>query len=277
MRFNKTLLIADADGTLLTDDKRILDADKSAIAELIEGGGMFTIATGRGVSLAKVVVDELGLDLLSTPAVIFNGAVVYDYKKSEFLYKCCLDEKAIDYVEKIMAALPQIGMEILVDGKVYVVSMNEFEQEHIDFGIDADSLIECDYRDVPKAGWIKVLFVDSPQMIDKVIEFTQANPCDCVHMVRSGPSFYEVLPREVNKGTGFRKLIELMDLQGYRVVAAGDYMNDLEMLQQADIAVAAGNAEKVVKDIADVVVCDNNSGVIRNIVEYLKGNVKDGQ
>ena len=270
-KFNNTLMITDADGTLLTDDKRILDIDKAAIAEFINGGGLFTIATGRGVSLARVVVDELGLDLLSLPAVIFNGAAVYDYRKDKFLWKCTLDEKAIEYVERIMKALPDIGMEILVDGKVYVVCINEFEREHIAFGIDADSLIECDYREVPKTGWIKVLFVDAPETIDRLLKFAKENPCEYVHMVRSGPSFYEILPQGVNKGTGFKKLQELMELSDYRIVAAGDYMNDLEMIQQADIGVATGNAEECVKDIADIVVCDNNSGVAADIVDYLKG------
>jgi hypothetical protein len=267
--FNKNLLITDADGTLLTDDKRILDTDKAAIFEFLENGGEFTIATGRGVSLARVVVEELG-ELVNTPAVIFNGAAIYDFKKDEFLWKCSLCEKAQAYFEKLMNAFPNVGVEILIDDDIYVTSTNKYEEDHLELGVM--NPIRCDYSEVPKLGWIKILMVDEPKIIDKVIEFTQANPCEQLHMVRSAPMYYEILPQGVNKGTGFKKLLELLgyENQGYRIIAAGDYMNDLEMLQQADIGVATDNAEQIIKEVADVVVCDNNSGVIRDIVELLK-------
>ena len=53
MDFSKVILMTDLDGTLLTDDKRILPLDLEAIERFRAGGGLFTMATGRGYSMAK--------------------------------------------------------------------------------------------------------------------------------------------------------------------------------------------------------------------------------
>jgi hypothetical protein len=218
--FNKTILITDADGTLLTDGKRVLNIDKAAITEFMKNGGLFTVATGRGVAAMRSVIEALGLDLLSLPAVIFNGAAVYDFKKDEFLWKCELCQKAKEYVEMLLNHFPDIGTEILVDGDVYVINTNELEEMHLKFaGIEP---IRCDYSQVPREGWIKVLLIDVPEKIDEVIEFVKNNPCEQTHTVRSSPMYYEILPKGVNKWTGIKKLLEVMKLRGYRTVTAGD-------------------------------------------------------
>ena len=76
MDFNKVIIMTDLDGTLLTDDKQILQKDLDAIKRFRKGGGLFTVATGRGYAMARRIVDKLKLDM---PAVIFNGASVYDF------------------------------------------------------------------------------------------------------------------------------------------------------------------------------------------------------
>jgi Cof subfamily protein (haloacid dehalogenase superfamily) len=276
--FDKIILITDADGTLLTDDKRILDIDRAAIAEFIENGGLFTIATGRGVSLSRVVARELGisepgrgngLELMNLPAVIFNGAAVYDYKSEKFLWKCALCEEGMAYIRMLMEKFPDIGVEILIDDKIYVVRTNRHEETHLELGVM--NPVRCDLSQVPSDGWIKTLLIDEPEVIDEVIEFSKSSSDSIpVHMVRSAPMYYEVLPKGINKGYGAEKLLDIMRLEGYYIVAAGDYMNDLEMVRAADLSFAVANAEEVVKQAADFVLCDNNSGIIHEIVNYLK-------
>ncbi|MDR0197069.1 MAG: Cof-type HAD-IIB family hydrolase [Oscillospiraceae bacterium] len=265
MNLNGVFLITDADGTILTDDKRILDADRAAVRELTESGGLFTIATGRGLTLARVVARALELEF---PAVIFNGAAVYDFTRECFLWRHTLPEAAKDYVLRVRERFPEIGAEILRGDEVYVISTNSLEEGHLAFG--AVEPIRCSFEEVPPDDWIKVLLVDEPEVIDEVIAFMDGNSFGETHLVRSSPIFYEMLAFGVDKGSGMMKLLELMGISGRYVVAAGDFMNDLEMLRAADLGVAVSNAEEAVKKEAGLVVCDNNSGAIRDIVEYLK-------
>ena len=264
-RLSEVLLAADVDGTLLTDDKRILDKDKAAIRELRENGGLFTIATGRGFAYARPVAEELELDI---PAVIFNGAAVFDYNRDGFLWQCTLPETACETIMLIMERFPTLGVEILRGREVYTVRTNAREEEHIALG--KTNPIRCSIEEVPPDSWIKALFADEPEVIDEVIVFADSLRASNLHLVRSGPVYYEVLPSGVNKGSGLKKLIELAGISGRTIAAVGDFMNDLEMLQAADIKITVANAEEIVKAEAELIVCDNNSGAIHEIVEWLK-------
>ena len=74
MDFKNVIIMSDLDGTLLDDKKEISPKDMESINEFCDKGGMFTIATGRGYSMARPVAQKLKLRI---PAVIFNGSAVY--------------------------------------------------------------------------------------------------------------------------------------------------------------------------------------------------------
>lgn len=66
-----------------------------------------------------------------------------------------------------------------------------------------------------------------------------------------------------------------MGWENYTVAAAGDYDNDLEMLEFADIAVAPRNARDIVKKVADIVTnADCCGGAIAEAIKYLEKNQK---
>jgi Cof subfamily protein (haloacid dehalogenase superfamily) len=262
---NDILLITDADGTLLTDDKRILEKDKAAIRELTENGGLFTIATGRSVPLTKPLAEELKLAI---PAVILNGAAIYDFNTGRFLWQHTLPDKAREYALIFKERFPSMAVEILRGDEVYVVYTNPLEEEHITWGC-ADP-VRCTIDEIPPDNWLKILLVDEPEIIDECISFAAAKKFDGIHLVRSAPIYYEMLPFGANKGSGLKKLLELTGISGRTTVAAGDFMNDIEMLLAADIGVAVKNAEDAVKISAKWIVCDNNSGAVFEIVEKLK-------
>ena len=95
MDFKNVIFVSDLDGTLLTDDKKVLDCDLAAIERFRKGGGIFAAATGRGYAMAKRVVEMI----TDAPSVIFNGAAVYDFKKDEFLWNCEIDKRAYSSIK----------------------------------------------------------------------------------------------------------------------------------------------------------------------------------
>lgn len=62
-----------------------------------------------------------------------------------------------------------------------------------------------------------------------------------------------VKSRKINKGTGLMKMAELMGIKTSDFIAIGDSVNDLEMLEEAGFAIAVGNADDFLKDVADYV------------------------
>ncbi|MDE5649370.1 MAG: HAD hydrolase family protein, partial [Oscillospiraceae bacterium] len=50
-----------------------------------------------------------------------------------------------------------------------------------------------------------------------------------------------------------KEYVKLLNMENFTIVAAGDYHNDIEMLQTADIGAATANAQQDVKNIADII------------------------
>ena len=136
MDFSKVILMTDLDGTLLTDDKRILPQDLEAIERFRAGGGLFTMATGRGYSMAKHIADKLRLDC---PAVVYNGAAVYDFRQEKFLWQCEIGSRAADIIKRVAERYPDIGVEVLRGNVVHVPFLNDTEQWHLNLeNVQAD-------------------------------------------------------------------------------------------------------------------------------------------
>jgi hydroxymethylpyrimidine pyrophosphatase-like HAD family hydrolase len=67
----------------------------------------------------------------------------------------------------------------------------------------------------------------------------------------SGARVLEVFDRTVNKWTGVKQIAGMHNVPEANIIAVGDDMNDLHMLEHAALGVAMGNANEHVKRIAD--------------------------
>lgn len=267
MDFNKVIFMTDLDGTLLTDDKRILDKDMAAIKRFREGGGIFTAATGRGYAMARrIVEDVLHLDV---PSVLFNGAGVFDFKQNRFLWQCEIGSQAREYIRRLNALFPEmLGFEVLHEQTVFVPFINRTEQEHLEM----ESVIP-DRRtldDIPEGGWLKFVIAAEPSDLDEVQKTVENGGFEDAQWVRSAPHYFECLPKGVDKSRGFAELIRILGAEDRFSVAAGDYMNDTAMIRNADLGAAVASAQESVKAAADIVVCDNNSGAIAEVIDYIE-------
>lgn len=63
-----------------------------------------------------------------------------------------------------------------------------------------------------------------------------------VDFIRSEKHLYEILPKDVSKGTLLTKIAELFNIDPQRTIAVGDYNNDVSMIKVAGMGVAVANA-----------------------------------
>ena len=87
--------------------------------------------------------------------------------------------------------------------------------------------------------------------------------------IRSERSLYEILPKGVSKGSLLVKLASLLGIDIRKTVAAGDYNNDVSMLQAAGLSFAVANAVDEAKAVADHVTVSNNEHAIAVIIDGL--------
>ncbi len=77
--------------------------------------------------------------------------------------------------------------------------------------------------------------------------------------------------RSINKGTGLKRLAELMGISAQDFVAIGDSPNDIEMLEVSGFGVAVGNAHPDVKKMANMVTRGEHGAGVAEVIQYISG------
>ena len=67
--------------------------------------------------------------------------------------------------------------------------------------------------------------------------------------MRSAPMFFECLPEGIDKAAGYKQLIKAIGAEDRFTVAAGDFMNDLAMIQSADLGAAVASAQPSARSV----------------------------
>ena len=261
---SKVLLITDMDGTFLPASKIPSRKNLEAVTKFQQAGGKFSIATGRAFQASSQYFGDFQVNC---PVIMCNGGMVYDIAKKRQIYDVYLPERAKEYAKKILENNPDVGAEILKIDNVYVPQMTDMEQKHCEM-CKVEPVL-CDIDDIDD-NWYKVLFTNVPEKIGTLIEYVNAQDFSDVDFVISAPQYYEMLPQNISKGTALRKMRELCDMNDYTFVAVGDYNNDIEMIEYADVGICPSNAVDEVKNAADIVLdvsCEQDA--IASVIDYI--------
>ncbi len=264
-KFDGILLCVDLDDTLLTSDKRVSRGNYDAIEYFKSEGGLFTFATGRIPIGAKPIIRQI---MPNAPAVCFNGGSIYDFGKKETLMLRTLDKGALDAARYIEETLPDVGIVVCTADKVYFCKVNDIVLEHQRLEELPDNF--AGYEDIGEDR-TKILFMTEEENMSVLRETADSAPfADDYTFVKSSPWYYELLPKDTDKGTGLLRLAEMLGIPMNRVIAVGDNENDLSLIKAAGIGIAVANAADRVKAAADYVTresCDDDAiaAVIRMI------------
>ncbi len=235
------LLALDMDGTLLNDEQQITPETEKWIKKAVEAGVHVCLSTGRAFRSALPYAEQLGLQ---TPMVTVNGSEVW--RAPHELYRRSLMDP------------------------VLVTQMYEIAQ-HYDIWFWAYSLDEVHKRDnwdgnVEGREWLKFGYQTEDDDIRHKL-LLQLQDMGGLEITNSSPYNLEINPQGVNKAAGIREVCRLLGINMSQVVAVGDSLNDLSVIQQAGLGVAMGNAQKTVKQEADVVVASNNEDGIAEVIQ----------
>ena len=264
--FSNYMLITDLDGTLLPHSKIVSEKDLKAIELFKNGGGIFTIATGRIYQAAEQFFDILKPN---APVLLNNGGLIYDIEKSKALYSCYLDVASIDYTIDLMEHFSEIGVEINTMDNIYVIRMTELEKLHLE--LTHLPYTKKSIEEVRNEKWCKVLYSIEGKKMHLLEDYVKQMGFNKTDFTASGEFLFECLPLNCSKGSALKKLIEICNLSSYTIAAAGDYDNDITMLEYADIGFAPANAQNNVKKSASYVTkatCEN--GAIAEAIEYIE-------
>jgi hydroxymethylpyrimidine pyrophosphatase-like HAD family hydrolase len=122
---------------------------------------------------------------------------------------------------------------------------------------------------------IRVSVVTAPSELDRIQATLDKRFAERVFYHRivvphAGVELLEAFDPSVNKWEGILHVARQHGIQPDEIVAIGDDMNDLHMIEQAGLGVAMGNARPEVRTIADRVIGTNADD---GLAEFLEGLV----
>lgn len=277
------LLATDMDGTLLKNDKKISSRNLKALESASKKGIEIVIATGRSYSTLKKYTDLFSFDCY---LITNNGSIIrnkfHDVEKS-----VCLEPDATLEIIKV-----------LKNQNVYFHSSdaeNIYIQSYKARFLEAKRFLQHEYtnpvslykslllkmifdRNLKKINFRKIsdqnisintFFILSEQerVLCKIKE--QLSQIKGVAVTSSSSNNIEALSDKASKGSALSYVGEKLQIKTNEMIAIGDQLNDLSMIQTSGLGVAMANADKKVLEKADWVTKSNEDHGVAYAIEQL--------
>lgn len=108
------------------------------------------------------------------------------------------------------------------------------------------------------------------ELIRPLVQSIKYQLPDAVRVIQSGSNSdwgIEVFSAGVSKQLGLESIAKRLALQRHQIMAIGDHINDIEMLQWAGVGVAMGNALPEIKAVADWVTSSVSDHGVASAIE----------
>ncbi|MFA9456984.1 Cof-type HAD-IIB family hydrolase [Halalkalibacter sp. AB-rgal2] len=222
---NIKLIAIDMDGTLLNKEHQISNENRNAIKAAQDQGIHVVINTGRTRMTLDPLIENLSLN---SYLITVNGSEVWD-DSLELIERKTLDSDLVEYMWRLKEKHQTYCWAASVDNVWREVFPAEDIHSHewmkFGFDIEDDRIRELIYEDLSKLGTLEI--------------------------TNSSPTNLEINAIGVNKAKAIEFVCHKLGFTLENVMAIGDSINDLAMIQEARMGVAMGNAQEVVKEAAN--------------------------
>ncbi|MDT3959184.1 Cof-type HAD-IIB family hydrolase [Staphylococcus kloosii] len=282
------LIATDMDGTLLNAAHEISEENIQAIEYAQSQGITVVIATGRAFYEASTPIAQTDLKL---PYICLNGAEVRD-ESFNISSTSNLNRELIDRITDVLnkesiyyqiytnigiyTENPQRDLDIYID--IAERAGQQADVEKIKTGIqkriDNGTLKVVDnydkIKDTPGEIVMKILAFDSD--LDKIDRVSKAlAESGSLAVSSSSRGNIEITHADAQKGIALQTIADRLQVDISDVMAIGDNLNDVSMLERVGYSVAMANATDEVKATAKFETESNeDSGVGKAIMKLLK-------
>jgi HAD-superfamily hydrolase, subfamily IIB len=278
------LIAIDIDDTLLNDELVVTEGTKQAMAAAIEQGVLVTLATGRMYASARKIANQIGLNV---PIITYQGSLIKTLIDGEVLYERSVPTEDAKLLNEYCLK-HGLHLQLYVDDVLYVREDNDKAKLYANLSkipyvvasnfdallnepqtkmliIDEPDLLDRVAEELKPL--IEMLIIDEPDLLDRVAEELKPLIGERVHITKSKPHYLEFTHKEGTKGHALRFLAEHIGSTSEHAIAIGDAWNDREMIVEAGLGVAMGNALPALKEIANYVTLTNNEEGVRHVIE----------
>ena len=275
-KFTGVLLASDYDNTLLDTESarrsggeapRVSERNQAALRYFMEQGGRFAVATGRALAALERFVDEIPMN---APAIICNGAALYDFSAREYLDYILLNRDLCRRCQELLLASPTTAAEAypLLESVIHAVRPNAYTRQH-EHLTHTTVREDASLLEVPQP-LTKVIFEDEHAALEALRDRLLAQPWipEC-EMAFSAANLLELTGRGASKGGMVRRLAARLEIPMDHVYCVGDEANDITMLRAAAQGFAPANCVDAVRACGATLVADCRHDALAEVVDIL--------
>jgi Cof subfamily protein (haloacid dehalogenase superfamily) len=258
----------DVDGTLLDSDHRLRAAARDALCDLAENNIRVVLATARSPGVLGAVLRSLPISPL---LICFSGAWIGEIDSESLTpTRVMLDRRHSLPVAKTILAT---ALALNVEPNVFTVDTWRARR------MTTEIMLECQITECRPV--ITSDLLEDGQEPSKILLITAENESSqALHVIVdsvqsfsnatfSKLNYLEIVPIGVNKAEALKQLAAILGLDLSQFAAIGDGLNDIEMLREAGLGIAMGNASDAVKSVADWVTGTNDQDGVALAVQRL--------
>lgn len=261
---NIRFVVSDLDGTLLLKDGQLSEENHQAIVELKKRGIQFGIATGRPFFSVLPLLAMWKLEGFVDVIIANNGLEVYVLPDGPHFLGEQLKKEWVFDILKTYQHLPG-NFCFYYENKLVGEVMDEFMVR-----VSTKNHLEAQVVDIPtflKTDIEKLLMACDPEDIDSIDEFYKKSGETRFRGFKSQNYLFEFMHPSVNKFRGIERYCAHAQLKIEAVMAFGDNLNDLEMVEGCGIGVCMDNGDDEVKKVAQLIAPDHNESGFAKILK----------
>lgn len=272
------LLVLDVDGTLLNEEKAISKRTLAALLKVQQMGVRIALASGRPTYGLLPIAKSLELGLYGGFILSYNGSQIIDAKNGEVLFERRINPEMIPYIEKKaikngFALFTYHDDTLLTNTPDNVHVREEAALNNLKLIAEEEFSTAIDF-----APCKCMLVSDDEEALTNLENHWKKRLDGVLDVFRSEPYFLEVVPCTVDKANTLAVLLEYLDIRRDEVLAIGDGVCDVAMIQLAGMGVAMGNSVDSVKICADYTTDTNgNDGVAQAVEKLILADIRATQ
>lgn len=257
------LVVFDMDGTLLNPKGQVSDHFFTLFKKLQKQHIIFCAASGRQYNS---IVEKLAPIKEAIYVIAENGGVAK--KGDEILLLKAIEAPKVKEILPILRTIKDTHIVLCTQETAFIESkdatfINLFQEYYHNYRIVDD------LADVVKTNPILKIatyhFSSSETFIYPAIKDLEGD-----YLLKvSGQNWLDISTHGVHKGNALREVQQLLNISKGETMVFGDYLNDLEMFQEADFSFAMENAHKALKNIAKYTTRSNTEFGVEKVLEKL--------
>ncbi len=261
------LLVLDVDGTLLNDTQEISKRTLAALLKIQQMGVRIVLASGRPTYGLMPLVKALELSNYGGFIIPYNGCQIIKAQNGEIMFERQINPEMLPYLEKKarkngFAIFTYRGDTIItssldnkyIQHEALLNNLKILKEEEFSIAIDF-SPCKC------------MLVSEDEEALIGLEQHWKKRLNGTLDTFRSEPYFLEVVPCGIDKANSLGVLLEQLGVAREEVIAIGDGVCDVTMLQLAGMGIAMGHSQDSVKACADYVTASNEEDGVALAVE----------